>query len=327
MQKSNDKSTLSNWAIGIDIGGTKTKVAQVDSKGIVHDSIQFPTQLEVSVLEAEIVKTIQMLKKNTKSPLIGIGIGMAGQIAPNTGVVYFAPNLNWHHVPLQSDLQKALNCPVVVTNDVRAITWGEWHHGAGRNCQDFVCLFIGTGIGGGIVSNGQLLSGASNTAGELGHMTIDLKGRPCTCGNTGCLETIAGGWGIAQRAQEAVTSNPEKGTKLLEIAGGRHEAITAEVVAHAYNAGDPLAKKIAEETASALIAGTVSIVHVLNPQRLILGGGVIQGMPWLIQSVEKGIRQHALAASCQSLEVISAQLHTDGGVIGAGSLALHQFSK
>jgi glucokinase len=146
---------------------------------------------------------VQNLRQGA-SPPVG-GSGSAGQIDPEHGMVRFAPNLGWHNVPFQSDLAGALGLPVVVTNDVRAATWGEWLHGAGKGCNDLVCLFIGTGIGGGVVSGGKMLSGCSNTAGEVGHMIINLHGPPCSCGSRGCFEALAGGWAIARQAREAVS--------------------------------------------------------------------------------------------------------------------------
>jgi glucokinase len=224
-------------------------------------------------------------------------------------------------------LSRALKLPVAVANDVRAATWGEWLHGAGRGCDDLVCLFVGTGIGGGVVSGGHMMAGSSNAAGELGHVTVDLHGPPCHCGNTGCLEALASGWAIARRARQAIAADPSAGASLLDRAGGQPDAVTAKIVAQAAHAGDPLARQLIDEVATALIAGSVSFVNAFNPSRLILGGGVIEGLPELVQRVAQGVRQLALAAASTPLHVLPAQLHGDAGVVGAAALAMYSFVK
>ncbi len=213
----------------------------------------------------------------------------------------------------------------MVTNDVRAATWGEWIHGAGKGCDDLVCIFVGTGIGGGVVSGGKLLSGCSNTAAEIGHMTIDLNGPPCTCGHRGCLEALAGGWAIARRARQALSDHPSAAATLLRLAEGSPDAITAKTVAEASRAGDPLAKEIFDEVTRSLIAGAVSLVNALNPCRLILGGGVIEGVPELVERIAKGVSEGALPAAVEPLLVLPAKLRSDAGAIGAATLAMHTF--
>lgn len=318
--------TETKWTIGIDIGGTNTAVAYVDITGAIQQRITFLSNVEggADAIEKDIINAVQELQGKAATPPFGVGIGVAGQVEIGTGVVHFAPNLHWHHVPLQEDLQKALQLPVAVTNDVRAATLGEWRYGAGQGCNDIVCLFVGTGIGGGVVSGGHLLTGSSNTAGELGHITVDIHGRTCTCGNQGCLESIAGGWAIGKRAQEAVVKDRVAGATLLKLAGGQPHAVTAKHVAQAAHEEDPLAKHIMDEAAEGLIAGATCIVNALNPSRLILGGGVISGMPELIERVEQGVHQYALKAATRNLQVLGAQLtHNDAGLKGAAAFAQH----
>jgi len=316
--------TANQWAVGVDLGGTKVEVAHVDAEGRVRMRLRRPTDVRdgPAAVQDEIVAAVRDLQGSGGNSPIAVGVGVAGQIEPSSGVVRFAPNLDWHDMPLQADLSKSLDLPVTVTNDVRAATWGEWLYGAGQGCTDLVCLFVGTGIGGGVVSGGQMLSGCSNTAGELGHITIDLHGPLCHCGNQGCLEAEAGSWAIARRARQAISADPVAGASLLEMAGGQPEAITAKIVAQAAHAANPLARQLIDEVAQALIAGAVSLVNDFNPCRLILGGGVIEGLPELVEKVDKGVRQSALAAACSPLQVLPAQLHNDAGVIGAAALAM-----
>ncbi len=315
------------WAVGVDLGGTKIEVARVDSAGRLHQRLRRPTNVKEGpeAVKREIVDLVRELQKVADSAPIGVGIGLAGQIDPDEGVVIFAPNLYWHNVPFQADLKRALELPVAITNDVRAVAWGEWLHGAGEGCNDLVCLFVGTGIGGGIVSGGRMLTGCSNTAGELGHITIDLNGPPCTCGQRGCLEALAGGWAIEKIAQEAVALEPSSGAVLMELAGGTPGGITAKTVAEGVHAGDLLSLRLIERAAQALIAGCTSIVNAFNPCRLILGGGVIEGLPQLVGQIDQGMRKRALPAATKSLQILPAKLGSDAGVVGAATLAFQTF--
>ncbi len=317
------------YAIGIDLGGTKTEVALVSDTGKILKNIRFTTTAQEGPEAAteKISRAVRDLLLGSEHPAVGLGVGVAGQIGTSGETVRFAPNLNWHEVPLVTALQQQLELPVVLLNDVRAATWAEWLFGAGRGCNDLVCLFVGTGIGGGVVSGGRMLIGSSNSAGELGHMTVDLNGPPCNCGNLGCLEALAGGWAIARRAREAVANDPQAGAPLQSMANGQEEKITAELVARSARAGDPLASRIVAEIAEALVAGTVGLINAFNPTRLILGGGVIEGIPDLIRSIDQGTKARALRASCEDLQVLPAELGNSAGVIGAAALAMRRFGR
>jgi glucokinase len=274
----------------------------------------------------QIVTGVRQLKRETAISLSGIGIGVAGQVDPGTGGVIFAPNLDWHNVPLGADLEKECALPVVVTNDVRAALWGEWLFGAGRGAGDLLCIFVGTGIGGGIVCGGRVLEGCTNTAGEIGHITVDLNGPICHCGNWGCMEAIAGGWGIARRTKESVQADPVSGSTILKLAGGKVEDITARTVAQAFFDGDMLAGEIIKEVTDALAAGIASLVNALNPCQIILGGGFIEGMPELVSRIDDGVRRRALSAATGGLTVCASKLGNDAGIIGAAALAMKKFS-
>jgi glucokinase len=237
-----------------------------------------------------------------------------------TGNVLFSPNLKWKDVPLKKKLEKSLGLPVVVTNDVRAATIGEWHYGSGKGIEDLVVLFVGTGIGGGVISGGRVLIGCSNTGGELGHITIVNGGRKCHCPNNGCLEAYAGGWAIAERAQIAVKADPEKGKNLISMAG-KVERISAATVSQVYKKGDPLAKMLIDETCQYLAAGAIGIINAFNPCLFIMGGGVIEGVPVLVQRVEKITKKLALGAAVKKLRFVRASLGDKAGIVGAAALA------
>ncbi len=318
---------VETWAVGVDLGGTKIEVARVHAGGVVRDSVKMGTRVEggPAGVESDILDAVGTLQGRAGGPASAIGIGIAGQIDAGEGSVRFAPNLNWHEVPLRADIERSLGLPAVVTNDVRAIAWGEWTYGAGRGFNDVVCLFVGTGIGGGIVSDGRMLSGCSNTAGELGHIVVDVNGPLCTCGNRGCLEALAGGWAIARLARQLVAEDPERGKRLIGLAGAP-EAITAETVTLAARNRDGLSLAIIERVTRALVAGSVGLVNAFNPCRLILGGGVVVGMPELIDRVREGTKRLALPAAAVALEVVSGALGSDAGVIGAATLAMRIIS-
>ncbi|RJQ71450.1 MAG: ROK family protein [Desulfobacteraceae bacterium] len=316
------------FAIGVDLGGTKIEAAAVDDTGRIKRNTRCPTDAQngPSAVTQQVVELVRQLCREYDASPSGVGVGVAGQVVAGTGVVHFAPNLVWHHVPLQANLVEALNMPVRVDNDVRMAAWGEWLFGAGRGCDDLICIYVGTGVGGGIVSGGRMLTGHSNTAGEIGHITIDLNGPICTCGKQGCLEAIAGGWAIARKAQAAATKNPLVGAAMLKLAGNRISQITAEVVARAYNQKDPLAIRIINDVVEALVGGTVSMVNMCNPERIILGGGVIEGLPEMIGRVGQGVRQRALTAAAASLQVLPAELGGAAGVVGAAAMVMRNMS-
>ena len=307
--------------LGLDVGGTRIKIALVDSEGKIVASSSHPTHHEnepekiLEDISICINKCFSMSKKKAQA----LGVGLAGQVNL-AGVVRTSPNLGWRDFPLKERLETEFRMPVVVTNDVKAAGWAEWKFGAGRGINDLVIVFVGTGIGGSIVSGGRMIDGCTNTAGELGHTTLIIDGRRCHCPNSGCLEAYAGGWAIAERAQEAVRYDPEAGKHLISLAGAA-EKITAATVAKAFYQGDPLALRLVRETGYFLGAGLVSAVNSFNPCLLILGGGVIDGLPELIKIVDYFIRQRALKPAAEKLQVVGTRLGSKAGVIGAAALA------
>ncbi len=314
-------SEWSDASLGVDLGGTKIALGVVDPTGRLLDQLRLPTQASrpASAVIADVVATIRSRWSDALPADRPLGIGVAGQIASD-GTVLFGPNLNWHQVPLRAELERSLDRPVSVLNDVRAATYGEWKHGAGQHSEDLVCLFVGTGVGGGIVADGRLRHGATGTAGELGHLSVARDGRQCRCPNRGCLEAYAGGWAIADRAREAVSADPARGRRLRELAGSL-EAITSETVEVAFRAGDPLARDLVRETTAYLADGLVSIANALNPSTIVLGGGVVSGYPSLIGTLQAEVRRRALPAAVKGLRVVPAALGGESGLIGAASFA------
>lgn len=313
--------TDASLAIGVDLGGTKILAALVQGRNVVASRRR---ETDVSggfdgVVD-QIVAEVNALREEADGPVATVGVGVAGQVTGGTGVVIRAPNLFWEDAPLKSVLEDTLDLPVAVLNDVRAAAWGEWRHGAGRGAADVAVVFMGTGVGGGVVSGGRMLAGATNMAGELGHMTVVVGGRLCRCGNEGCLEAYVGGWAIAERAVEAVKGSPREGAGFLYRVD-RADDVTAETVHEAHADGDPLATRLVTETARHLAAGMVGVVNTFNPDVLVLGGGVIEHAPFYVDRVRDHVRARALDAGVRNLHITSAELGGNAGALGAATFA------
>lgn len=320
-------SSSNFYTIGIDLGGTKINVGLVDVSGHLlykNYSLLEPFMQPSKVL-SEILNGIDVCFRGAGQLADAVGIGIAAQVDPE-GVVQSSPNLGWKNFPLKKKMEENLNLPVFVTNDVRAATWGERYVGAGRGIDDLVVLFVGTGVGGGVISGGNLLVGCTNTGAELGHITIVYDGRKCRCPNRGCLEAYVGGWAIAERAQEAIRTSPEKGKAILSLSGCV-EKVTAANVSHAYHRSDLLAKNLVEETGRYLAAGVVSLINAFNPCRLILGGGIIDGIPELIKMVKDNVQTRALYVSVKKCEILKSALGSNAAVIGSALLARNLVKK
>ncbi len=314
-----------NCAIGVDLGGTKIETALVDDEGRIAVSRRRATNAGdgANAVIAAIEAAVREVLQEARCPALPVGIGVAGQVDRDSGLVRAAPNLEWRDVPLGKTLSEALGASVHVTNDVRAAAWGEWRFGAGKGARDLLCIFVGTGIGGGVVSRGTMMEGHSNTAAEIGHTPLVFGGRKCTCPNTGCLEAYAGGWAIAARAREAAAKDEAGSRALVERAGGL-DAIAASDVGALSTEGDAFSEKIMAETVDYLAAGTAGLVNAFNPAVVIFGGGVIEGNPEMIERVEDGARKRALAAAVRDIRFVRAALGNDAGVTGAAAVALHE---
>ena len=223
--------------------------------------------------------------------------------------------------PLDDFQLEALRLPVAVLNDVQAAAFGEHAFGTGQGVDELVCLFVGTGVGGGVITRGTLLQGCTGSAAELGHITVDPNGPLCRCGNRGCLEAFAGGWAIARRAREAAAADPGSNAIVLDLAGGDPEQIATSTVVKAAGDGDPRSEQILREAGQALGIGIASIVNAFNPCMLVLGGGVVDGMPEWIEAASQSVRSRALAANAAAVRVLPAALGSHAGTIGAAAWA------
>ncbi len=316
---------MKKYAAGIDIGGTNLRCGAVGADGTVKNS------LKVSLKEFSgnpkkqagfiILSIKNFLKANKSLNIKVLGIGIAGQIDAGTGDVLFSPNLGWRDVPLKKMLEKETGLNAHIVNDLTAITYGEWKLGAGRGENNIICIFVGTGIGSGMVLNGSLYGGCCGAAGEIGHITVVSGGRKCTCGNRGCLEAYAGGWGIAEIAKDRAFSDKRAFGNIVKKTGGILD-ISAETVAGAYYEGDEDAAALIEETGKYLSDGVISAVNFLNPCAVILGGGVIEGIPDLLETISDEVHKRALKAASQNIKISKSALGKNAGIIGAAGLAM-----
>ena len=311
--------------IGIDVGGTNVNIALVDDNGKIIYSNSVPTYAKMGYEYTvnnikQAIKDLMKETNTTPSDIEGIGFDFPGQVDCKTGVVKLAPNIpGWVNVPIAQMIEDEFHIPTRIDNDVRCAALGELKFGAGRGCENFICITVGTGIGSGIVINGKVVRGATNAAGELGHIKLQMNGGPiCGCGDTGCLEAFASGPAIVAMAQEYIKGG--KSTKFREMAAVEGGEITPYMVAKAAEEGDPVAKRIFEIVGEYIGIGLTSVINLLNPERVIIGGGVAESGELLLGPIRKTIKERAMVVAGNAVEIVPAQLGNSAGVIGASML-------
>lgn len=308
--------------IGIDVGGTNVKIALVeDGKIIYSNTVPTYAKMGYEYTVNNIKQAIRDLMKETtttEKDIEGIGFDFPGQVDYQTGVVKLAPNIpGWVNVPIAQMIEDEFHIPTKIDNDVRCAALGEMKFGAGRGCENFICITVGTGIGSGIVINGKIVRGASNAAGEIGHIKLQAEDGPlCGCGDSGCLEAFASGPAIVAMAQDYLKGG--KSSKFAELAGDGE--ITPYIVAKAAEAGDPVAKRIFEIMGYRIGIGLTSVINLLNPEKVIIGGGVAECGDLLLEPIRKTVKTRAMKVAGETVEIVPAELGNSAGVIGASML-------
>lgn len=316
------------WVLGVDLGGTNIVVGALPMDGgevLAEKSVpteavrgaKFVVDRIIAMLQ-EAMQTVLSQHGGTEADFAGVGIGSPGPLDRVTGTVINTPNLGWRNFPLRDLVANGVGLPATLDNDANCATYGEWWLGAGRNVDTLVGLTLGTGIGGGIVLNGEIFHGVSDAAGEIGHMSIDSTGRKCKCGNYGCLEAYASGPAIALRAVEGLESGIE--SLLPALVDGRLDEITAATVYEAVVLGDPFANEVMRETAKFLGAGVANIINILNPEMVVISGGVTRAGDHLFVPLRAEVRRRSFKVSQEACQIVPATLPGLAGVIGAAAV-------
>lgn len=310
----------SRYAVGIDIGGTKTAAGVIDiHTGAIRSRSSMATQAELGPETSlkrirELVAAVVDGAGLEMSNIAGIGIGCAGPLDAERGRIQNPFTLpTWEDVPIVDDLVDAFGRPALLVNDCHAAALGEYWLGAGRGSRNMLYVTISTGIGGGIIADGKLLRGVGLMAGEVGHHVIDMHGIPCYCGARGCWEILASGTAIAREAQARAPQN----SLMRQLAGGNDAVITAEHVSEAARQGDETAQQIMDETAEYLGVGIANLMNILGPDVIVMGGGVMASWDLLADQMLATAHSRIGMVPFDQIQIVRAGLEADSGLIGA----------
>ena len=318
---------ISKLAIGVDVGGTSVRVGLVNDRGQLLSKCSFLTKGASSrdAMLGKISETVKELlveaKRSRRGTVQGVGFGVPGPVDVERGFVYFFPNIpGWKNTPLRKLLEKKLRVPVFVDNDASAMAVGEFLFGAGRGSRNMIALTLGTGVGGGVVLGGKLFHGHAFSATEVGHITINENGPLCGCGNRGCLEVYVGNGYLVKEVKKRLDRG-EKSVLKQWISQG--QTLTPELVARAAQQKDAFSKKIWCETGEHLASGLAGLLNVLNPERVVIGGGVAGAGELLFKPLRDALGRKAFPIAAQSVKISPAKLGTDAGLIGAAALVFN----
>lgn len=319
-----------NLIFSIDLGGTAIKLAIIDKNGNLIDLWQIPTNIAekgkhiIDEIYEEFEKVLKLLQVN-KEEFLGVGMGAPGPILSN-GVMKRATNIGWENYPLKEKLENRFQLPAFVQNDANCAALGEMWQGAGKNLENLVCVTLGTGVGGGVIANGEIVSGTTGGGGEIGHITVQHEnGSYCNCGKYGCIETIASATGIVRLAMEKIENAKEDNalTRLFEKNG----AISSEDVFKLAEKQDPICLDIVNEVTFYLGQVLGNLSSVLNPDAFIIGGGVSNAGDTLLNPLKKYYEQFAFPATRNDTKIMRATLGNKAGVYGAAYLVNKNISE
>jgi glucokinase len=312
-------------AIGLDIGGTKIAAGLVGDDGtVLRRLVRATPGHHASAVESAVVDLVRELAAadgGVAGEVPG-GVGAAGWMDPATGTVLFSPHLAWRNEPLRDRLEALLGGAVSVVNDADAAGWAEWRFGAGQGEEQFVCLTLGTGIGGALVIDGVLRRGRHGVAGEFGHQVIVPGGHRCECGNRGCWEQYASGNALGREGREMARAGSPVAHALLEAAGGDPDAIDGELVTRLALEGDPASNELVREAGEWLGLGLANLAAALDPGTFVVGGGLGSASPVLLETAEASYRRQLTGRGYRPFaRVLRARLGADAGLVGAADLA------
>jgi glucokinase len=308
------------YAIGIDIGGTKIAGALVDAEGQIVKELRVPSPAQDSAaLVDAVVGLIEELAKGHE--VLGAGVAAAGFIDAEQSNIIYAPNISWRNEPFKAHLEAKLNIPVIIENDANAAGWAEYRYGAGKGYKHMVMLTIGTGVGGAVITDSKMLRGGFGIAGELGHLRIVPDGLPCGCGQNGCLESYGSGTALLKAARTLAESGDASGERLRELQAAAGQ-LSGQEVYQAILESDPGALRLLSELGDWLGQGIASLVAVLDPQIVVIGGGVSAAGDLLLNPIREAYLRHLPARGFRpELKIVGAEFVNDAGVVGAADLA------
>lgn len=314
-----------NLVLAIDVGGTKIAFSLVSQAGEVVSRIYLPTQASLGPKSgiARMLKVVKKLLQKTGleiSNLAGVSIAIAGIVDTKRGMLTYSPNLpGWHNIPLREIFARELDTKIYIINDASAAALGEYHFGAGKGYENIIYITISTGIGGGIIIGGCLYEGTNGCAGEIGHMIVDSNGPECNCGNHGCLEALSSGTAITRDVVNKIKQgNP---SSVLKLAKNSMENIDARIIAEAAKKGDIIALNAIRQASYYLGLGLINLIHIFNPQLIVIGGGVSSIGNLYLLPAKKLVRERAFALPAKNVRIVRAKLGKNSGVIGAACLA------
>ena len=312
-------------AVGIDIGGTKVAGGLVDATGVVLARARRDTphrSKSPDVVEDTIVEVVSELLAGTEREVVAVGIGAAGFVAADRATVVFAPHLSWRDEPLEANLQRRVPVPISVDNDANAAAWAEWRFGAARGESHVVMVNLGTGIGGAMVVDGQIMRGRFGIAGEFGHMQVVPGGQRCECGNKGCWEQYASGNALVREARSLMTAGSPMATDLLDRVDGDPSALTGPMITEAAREGDPTATELLGEIGQWLGVGIANLAAAFDPGLFVIGGGVSAAGDLLLEPARTTFRRQLTGRGYRpQAAIVGAALGNEAGLIGAADLA------
>ena len=317
---------MSSHVIGIDIGGTKLAAVVADKDGNILQKVRKPTESErgpqyAVELILSMVNEVLDLAGLRSEGISGIGVSCGGPLDTKTGIIYSPPNLpGWDALPLKEMIESEFHIPTTIENDANASALAEARFGGGRGYDYVLYMTMSTGIGGGIVANGEIYHGANDSAGEVGHQILLPDGPLCGCGQYGCLEALCSGPAIARRAQEAITDQPH--TQILAHADGQIDAVRSEHVLQAARDGDALAIALVEETAYYMGWGIANLVNILNPQIVLLGTIAVAAGDLLLDPIRRTVTEMAMQRPLETVKIMPAELGDSIGDLAAISLVI-----
>jgi len=315
--------------LGVDLGGSKIGAIVADAWAniIARDNRDTCAEQGYEEVMGRIIQSIKQVMASpqvtSSADIVGIGIGAAGACEAASGVVTSSPNLpGWVDIPLRDIIQREFGLPTYLDNDAAVAALGEHRFGAGVGIDNLIYVGVGTGIGGGIIIDGRIYRGASGAAGEMGHMTIDVHGPRCNCGNIGCWETFASGTALAREAVKRIEAGAE--TTILSFCQGDLKKVGAEAVYLAAVSGDELAGELILRTGRYLGVGLVNLVNIFNPELILIGGGLSQMGQLLLAPAVEVVKERAFELPAKAVRIELAHLGTDAGVLGAVALVLEE---